>query len=143
MIKFILIRFFHNKFLTLKEDSLTLWLEKIAHAEDYKIDKLDYNFIDANDLLKLNERHLDHDTDTDIITFDYSEGNTVLAEAFISTDALNENACKFSQSIANESLRLIVHALLHCVGYNDKTDQDKKVMREKESFYIDLFHVKH
>ena len=137
-----MIRFFHNKFLTLNEDSLTLWLEKIAHAEDYKIDKMDYNFIDAKDLLKLNERHLDHDTDTDIITFDYSEGNTVLAEAFISTDALNENACKFSQSIANESLRLIVHALLHCVGYNDKTDQDKKVMREKESFYIDLFHVK-
>ena len=137
-----MIRFFHNKFLTLNEDSLTLWLEKIAHAEDYKIDKMDYNFIDAKDLLKLNERHLDHDTDTDIITFDYSEGNTVLAEAFISTDALNENARKFSQSIANESLRLIVHALLHCVGYNDKTDQDKKVMREKESFYIDLFHVK-
>ena len=103
---------------------------------------MDYNFIDAKDLLKLNERHLDHHTDTDIITFDYSEGKTVLAEAFISTDALNENASKFYQSIENESLRLIVHALLHCVGYNDKTDQDKKVMREKESFYIDLFHVK-
>ena len=137
-----MIRFFHNKFLTLKEDALAMWLEKIAHAEDYKIDKMDYNFIDAKDLLKLNERYLDHDTYTDIITFDYSEGNTVLAEAFISTDALNENASKFCQSIENESLRLIVHALLHCVGYNDKTDQDKKVMREKESFYIDLFHVK-
>ena len=137
-----MIRFFHNKFLTLKEDALAMWLEKIAHAEDYKIDKMDYNFIDAKVLLKLNERHLDHDTYTDIITFDYSEGNTVLAEVFISTDALNENASKFCQSIANESLRLIVHALLHCVGYNDKTDQDKKVMREKESFYIDLFHVK-
>ncbi len=137
-----MIRFFHNKFLTLNEDSLTLWLEKIAHAEDYKIDKMDYNFIDAKDLLKLNERHLDHDTDTDIITFDYSEENTVLAEAFISTDALSENSHKFSQSIVNESLRLIVHALLHCVGYNDKTDQDKKVMRKKESFYINLFHVK-
>jgi len=137
-----LIRFFHNKFLTLKEDALAMWLEKIAHAEDYKIDKMDYNFIDAKDLLKLNERYLDHDTYTDIITFDYSEGNTVLAEAFISTDALNENASKFCQSAANESLKLIAHALLHCVGYNDKTDQDKKVMREKESFYIDLFHVK-
>lgn len=137
-----MIRFFHNKFLTLKEDALSLWLENIANLEDFKIDKMDYNFIGAKDLLKLNERHLDHDTDTDIITFDYSEGNTVLAEAFISTDALNENATNLCQSVANESLRLIVHALLHCVGYNDKTDQDKKVMREKESFYIDLFHVK-
>jgi len=137
-----LIRFFHNKLLTLKEDALATWLEKIAHAEDYKIAKMDYNFIDAKNLLKLNKRHLDLDTDTDIITFDYSEGNTVLAEAFISTDALNENSSKFCQSIENELLRLIVHALLHCVGYNDKTDQDKKVMREKESFYIDLFHVK-
>ena len=137
-----MIRFFHNKFLTLKEDELTLWLENIADAEAYKIDKIDYNFIDAEELLKLNERHLDHDTDTDIITFDYSEGNNVLAEAFISTDALNENAHKFSQSTEDESLRLIVHALLHCVGYNDKTDQDKILMREKESFYVDLFHVK-
>ena len=85
---------------------------------------------------------MDHDTDTDIITFDYSEGNNVLAEAFISTDALNENAHNLSQSVENESLRLMAHALLHCVGYNDKTDQDKKLMREKESFYIDLFHVK-
>ena len=137
-----MIRFFHNKFLTLKEDELTLWLENIADAEAYKIDKIDYNFIDAEELLKLNERHLDHDTDTDIITFDYSEGNNVLAEAFISTDALNENAHNLSQSVENESLRLMAHALLHCVGYNDKTDQDKKLMREKESFYIDLFHVK-
>ena len=137
-----MIRFFHNKFLTLKEDELTLWLENIADAEDYIIDKIDYNFIDAEELLKLNKRHLEHDTDTDIITFDYSEGNNVLAEAFISTDALSENAHKFSQSVENESLRLIVHALLHCVGYNDKTDQDKNLMREKESFYIDLFHVK-
>ena len=109
---------------------------------DYTIDKIDYNFIDAEELLKLNKRHLEHDTDTDIITFDCSEGNNVLAEAFISTDALSENAHKFSQSVENESLRLIVHALLHCVGYNDKTDQDKNLMREKESFYIDLFHVK-
>ena len=137
-----MIRFFHNKFLTLNEDTLSLWLENIARAEDYKIDKMDYNFIDAKDLFKLNERHLNHDTDTDIITFDYSKGNTVLAEAFISTDALNENARKLSQSTEKESLRLIVHALLHCVGYNDKTYQDKKSMREKESFYIDLFHVK-
>lgn len=137
-----MIRFFHNKFLTLKEDELTLWLENIADAEDYKIDKINYNFIDAEELLKLNERHLDHNTDTDIITFDYSEGNNVLAEAFISKDALNENARNLSQSIENESLRLIAHALLHCVGYNDKTDQDKKLMRVKESFYIDLFHVK-
>ena len=126
----------------LKEDELTLWLENIADAEDYQIDKIDYNFIDAEELLKLNQRHLDHDTDTDIITFDYSEGNNVLAEAFISKDALNENARNLSQSIENESLRLIAHALLHCVGYNDKTDQDKKLMRVKESFYIDLFHVK-
>lgn len=137
-----MIRFFHTKFLTLEEDSVSSWLEKIANLEDYRIDKMDYNFIGAKDLLKLNERHLDHDTDTDIITFDYSEGNTVLAEAFISTDALNDNARNFSQSSENELLRLIVHALLHCLGYNDKTDQDKKVMREKESFYIDLFHVK-
>ena len=137
-----MIRFFHNKFLTLKEDELILWLENIADAEDYKIDKINYNFIDAEELLKLNERHLDHNTDTDIITFDYSEGNNVLAEAFISKDALNENARNLSQSIENESLRLIAHALLHCVGYNDKTDQDKKLMRVKESFYIDLFHVK-
>mgnify|MGYP005688192083 FL=1 len=126
----------------LKEDELTLWLENIADAEDYQIDKIDYNFIDAEELLKLNQRHLDHDTDTDIITFDYSEGNNVLAEAFISKDALNENAHNLSQSTENESLRLMAHALLHCVGYNDKTDQDKKLMREKESFYVDLFHVK-
>ena len=137
-----LIRFIHQNYLSLEESKLSQWLSDIAKEEGYTIDAMDFNFVDAAQLLLLNTEFLNHDTDTDIITFDYTTGTAVSAEAFISLEAVSNNAKEYSQTIENEQLRLICHALLHCLGYNDKSDQEKKNMRLKEEECINLFHVK-
>lgn len=137
-----LIRFTYDNFLILDESKITQWLSDIAMEEGYTISAMDFNFVDAAQLLSLNQEFLKHDTDTDIITFDYTTGNTVSAEAFISLEAVAENAKKYSQTIENEQLRLICHALLHCLGYNDKSAEEKKHIRSKEDECINLFHVK-
>jgi rRNA maturation RNase YbeY len=107
------------------------------------VDELEYNFVDADTLFTLNKEYLNHDTDTDIITFDYSESKSIKAEVYISCDALRINARIHSQTVESECLRLLTHALLHCLGYNDKTTDEKDRMRSKEESYMNLFHVKH
>jgi rRNA maturation RNase YbeY len=138
-----LIRFNHDKFLSLPEENLALWLNSIVEQEGYIVEELEYNFVDTDTMLSLNQEYLNHDSDTDIITFDYTESNAIKAESYISCDALKKNAKLHAQTIENESLRLLSHALLHCLGYNDKTNEQKELMRSKEEDCINLFHVKH
>jgi rRNA maturation RNase YbeY len=126
-----------------QEADLAHWLKTIALREGYTVDELEYNFVDADTLFTLNKEYLNHDTDTDIITFDYSEGKSIKAEVYISCDALRNNARIHSQTVESECLRLLTHALLHCLGYNDKTTDEKDRMRSKEESYMNLFHVKH
>lgn len=137
-----MIRFLHKDFLTLDDTKLSEWLFEIAKKEHYKIKKLNYNFVDASKLTEMNIKYLDHHTHTDILTFDYSIDNEIIAEAFISYEALEENAQKNNQSVEEETLRLISHALLHCLGYMDKTQNEKKFMRLKEEECMAMFHVK-
>lgn len=115
----------------------------IAVREGYTIEEMEYNFVDADTLFRLNKEYLNHDTDTDIITFDYSDSKAIKAEVYISCDALKTNAEIHAQTAESECLRLLSHALLHCMGYNDKTNEEKEHMRLKEEGYINLFHVKH
>ena len=138
-----MIRFTHKNFLMFQEADLAHWLKTIALREGYTVDELEYNFVDADTLFTLNKEYLNHDTDTDIITFDYSESKSIKAEVYISCDALRNNARIHSQTIESECLRLLSHALLHCLGYNDKTTDEKDRMRSKEESYMNLFHVKH
>lgn len=138
-----LIRFIHDRFLTLSEADLARWLIHIAACEGYTVRELEYNFVDANTMLFLNQKYLNHSTDTDIITFDYTQTKAIIAEAFISYEALKKNARHHSQTVENELLRLLSHGLLHCLGYNDKTTEENKQMRSKEEDCINLFHVKH
>jgi rRNA maturation RNase YbeY len=126
-----------------QEADLAHWLKTIALREGYTVDELEYNFVDADTLFTLNKEYLNHDTDTDIITFDYSESKSIKAEVYISCDALRNNARIHSQTVESECLRLLTHALLHCLGYNDKTTDEKERMRSKEESYMNLFHVKH
>lgn len=122
---------------------MALWLNSIVEHEGYIVEELEYNFVDADTMLSLNQEYLNHDTDTDIITFDYTESKAIKAEAYISCDALKKNAKLHAETIEGESLRLLSHALLHCLGYNDKTNEQKELMRSKEEDCINLFHVKH
>jgi rRNA maturation RNase YbeY len=108
----------------------------------YSIEKLSYNFVSKEDLLKLNKKFLKHNTNTDVITFDYSLNNVLKAEIFISMWAVEASAIELGQSVENEFLRVISHGVLHCMGFKDKTANQIKTIREKEDEFIEMFHVK-
>ena len=111
-------------------------LVDFATEEGFKIDRLDYNFVDSKKMYSLNKDFLNHDTDTDIITFDYSKSKTIIAEVFISSEMMIKNASENTQSIENEAFRLISHGLFHCMGYKDSTGEEKAIMRKKEEEFI-------
>ena len=123
--------------------SVTAWLESCLHHLDVPKAKLMYHFITDEDLLRINQDYLNHNTYTDIITFDYSSADQIEAEVFISTQRMVENATNNSQSIDKELLRLLCHAILHCLGHKDSTEDEKRFMRSKENELMELFHVKH
>ena len=122
--------------------SVTAWLESCLHHLDVPKAKLMYHFITDEDLLRINQDYLNHDTYTDIITFDYSSADQIEAEVFISTQRMEENALNNSQSPDKELLRLLSHAVLHCLGHKDSTEDEKRYMRSKENELMELFHVK-
>lgn len=88
-------------------------------------------------LLKINEQYLNHNYYTDIVTFDYVENSVISGDLFISVDRVKENAAEIGVSFNEELYRVIFHGVLHLCGYKDKTDAEKKVMREKENFYLE------
>jgi len=124
--------------------SITLFQKKIleetivffANKSGFKIEKLEYNFVDLNAMRSLNVDFLNHDNHTDILTFDYSEEKNLIAEVYISLSMMRENAKKYNQSVDNECVRLISHGLFHCLGYKDKTPGEKAVMRKMEEDFI-------
>jgi rRNA maturation RNase YbeY len=108
----------------------------------YSIDRLSYNFISKEAMLSLNIKHLNHSTHTDIISFDYSSNRTRRAVFFGSPWAVSRSADEFSQILVNEMLRVVAHGVLHCLGFNDKSDSDQRLMRREEKKFINMFHVK-
>jgi rRNA maturation RNase YbeY len=118
------------------------WLEECASQENKQIHQITYIFCSDEYLLELNRTHLNHNTYTDIITFDYTEENNLIGEIYISVERIKENAKKYKVSFKEELLRVMIHGLLHLSGYKDKTKQEKKQMREKETEKLGLFHVK-
>ena len=120
---------FQNKIL---EETMVFF----ANKSGFKIEKLEYNFVDLNAMRSLNVDFLSHDNHTDILTFDYSEEKNLIAEVYISVSMMRENAKKYKQSIDNECVRLISHGLFHCLGYKDKTPGEKADMRKKEEEFI-------
>jgi len=120
---------FQNKIL---EETIVFF----ANKSGFKIEKLEYNFVDLNAMRSLNVDFLNHDNHTDILTFDYSEEKNLIAEVYISLSMMRENAKKYNQSVDNECVRLISHGLFHCLGYKDKTPGEKAVMRKMEEEFI-------
>ncbi|MDB2695129.1 rRNA maturation RNase YbeY [Flavobacteriaceae bacterium] len=106
------------------------------------IDQLVYNFVSQEELLEMNQKYLNHTTHTDIISFNYSSKESLRAEFFISLWAVERSAEEESQSVENECLRVVVHGILHCLGFNDASLQEKAKMRTLENNFIDMFHVK-
>ena len=94
------------------------------------------------ELLRINREFLNHNYHTDIISFDYTKNKIIEADFYLSMWAIKNSAKKERQSIEKETLRVIIHGVLHCMGYNDKTSEQVKIMRNKEEEFISLFHVK-
>ena len=114
------------------------WLKMVAGSEMKSIGDVNVIFCSDNYILDINMRYLQHDYFTDIITFDYCEGNTLSGDLFISLDSVRENASFYGSDFDEELHRVIVHGLLHLAGYDDHTDEDIKVMRSKENYYLNM-----
>ncbi len=118
------------------------WLVYLAKTEKKTLDRVVYVFVSDQTLLEMNQTHLQHDTYTDIITFDYSSVKKIEAEIYISIDRVRENAKIHHTTLRNELLRVLAHGLLHCCGYKDKSPKEQSMMRQKEAFYLDHFFKK-
>lgn len=134
---------FVNIPVVLDKKRIKTWLIYSAKVYNATIDKLLYSFVTREHLLSLNQKYLNHNTDTDILTFSYGEVPKIKSEIFISVETANDNAQKYSQSIENELIRLISHGFLHSIGLLDKTPDEKKNMTQEEENMINMFHVKH
>lgn len=119
--------------------SLKTWVNKIAASEKRKINSLAYNFCSDEELWKMNKQFLNHNTYTDIITFDYSEDGHISGEIYISADRVKENAEKLKITFKEELLRVMAHGLLHLCGYKDKSPIQQKQMRAAEERALKLF----
>jgi probable rRNA maturation factor len=127
-------------------DSETLysdWISAVISSEQKKEGEINYIFCDDDYLLEINQQYLNHDTLTDIISFDYSIGNELHGDIFISVERVRENADDFKVSFEDELRRVLAHGVLHYCGYKDKTEADELIMRQKEEEKMQLFHVKH
>jgi probable rRNA maturation factor len=117
------------------------WVGRIIESEGFIAGQIDYVFCTDEYLLQLNQEYLNHDTLTDIITFDYTDRKTISGDIFISTERVEDNAKEFQVDVLNELRRVMSHGILHLVGYGDKSDDEAKLMREKEEEKIKMFHV--
>ena len=118
------------------EDKLSSWISNTISDEGFKEGDINYIFCDEAYLLNLNMEFLDHDTLTDIISFDYTMGKLISGDVYISIDRVRENAKDFNVSFENELSRVMIHGILHYCGYKDKTDRETSEMRSKENYYI-------
>lgn len=126
---------FHD---TINWDKVKTWLIKVAEDEGFSIDKVNIILCDDDYLLKINQSFLNHDYYTDIITFPYSTGHSIESDIFISLERVFENAKEFNVNWEMELMRIIVHGLLHLVGYQDKLEGEKEIMRNKENEALNL-----
>lgn len=120
------------------ESVISDWISGVVVSESFKVGEINYVFCDDEYLHKLNLEFLNHDTLTDIISFDYSVGKVLQGDIFISIERVIDNANDFDVSFSTELKRVIVHGVLHYCGYKDKVEDDAVVMRDKENYYLSV-----
>ncbi|WP_264520006.1 rRNA maturation RNase YbeY [Flavobacterium sp. N1994] len=133
---------YETEFILDNETAFANWLSKVISSEMKNEGEINYIFCDDNYLLEINQQYLNHDTLTDIISFDYSIGNELQGDIFISVQRVRENADDFNVAFDEELKRVMAHGVLHYCGYKDKSEKDEKIMREKEEEKMKMFHVK-
>ncbi|MEZ7498424.1 rRNA maturation RNase YbeY [Flavobacterium sp. Arc3] len=132
---------YENEFNLENEGAITKWLSEVILSEGKKEGEINYIFCDDEYLHKINLEYLNHDTLTDIISFDYTMGNEIGGDIFISVERVQDNASDFKVSFEEELRRVMVHGVLHYCGYKDKGEEDESLMRSKENEKLALFHV--
>lgn len=132
---------YESEFSLEQEDLYASWIENIVLSENKILGEISYIFCDDDYLHTINMQYLNHDTLTDIISFDYTEGDVISGDIFISVERVHDNALDFNVSFDEELKRVLAHGVLHYCGYKDKTDSDAILMRSKEEEKIKLFHV--
>jgi probable rRNA maturation factor len=130
-----------NDFLLDDETIYQDWISKIITSEGFTEGEVNFIFCNDDYLLNINIEYLNHDTYTDIISFDYTVGKLLQGDVFISTERVLENATTFNVSFEDELKRVLSHGVLHYCGFKDKNEDDAKLMRQKEDDKIALFHV--
>ena len=130
-----------NDFELSNQASFIAWLKRCMNLLQMQMGEIHISLMSDEGLLEINKKYLNHDDYTDVITFDYSTQNTIHCDIAISTDRVSENAHNEGVSIENELARVMIHGILHCVGFNDETEDDKRIMRTKENELLKLFHV--
>ena len=124
------------------EQVMSNWISSVISSESFAEGDINYIFCSDDYLHQLNIKFLNHDTLTDIISFDYKVGKELHGDVFISIDRVKDNAEKFDVHFQNELSRVMIHGILHFCGYDDKTDEDKRNMRQKENYYLKLLREK-
>lgn len=115
------------------------WIERVIEFEGFSPGDISYVFCDDDYLLNINKEYLNHDILTDIITFDYTLGKEVHGEIYISIERVKENAETFEVSFEDELKRVMIHGILHLIGYKDKTEEEQSTMRSMEDKCISIF----
>jgi rRNA maturation RNase YbeY len=119
------------------------WISRIIESEGFDEGEINYIFCDDEYLHKINVEYLDHDTLTDIISFDYTVGNLIQGDIFVSVERVKDNANDFNVSFEEELKRVLSHGVLHYCGYKDKSPKEEALMRSKEDEKMQMFHVEH
>lgn len=132
---------YETEFVLDNEEAIANWISKAITSENKTEGEINYIFCDDDYLHKINLEHLSHDSLTDIISFDYTMGNEISGDMFISVERVKDNAIDFNVSFEEELKRVMVHGILHYCGYKDKTEADALLMRTKEDEKIAMFHV--
>jgi rRNA maturation RNase YbeY len=117
---------------------ISSWIKTVILTENKIVGDINVIFCSDNYLYAMNVQHLQHDTLTDIITFNYCESSTISGDIFISIDRVKANSSEYDKPFLNELYRVIIHGILHLIGFDDKSQAEKTIMRSKEDFYLTL-----
>ena len=134
---------YETQFILENESTFEDWISRIIVSEGFEEGEINYIFCDDAYLHKINMEYLNHDTLTDIISFDYTVGNLLQGDIFVSVERVTDNAKDFKVSFDEELKRVLSHGVLHYCGYKDKSPDDEAIMRKKEDEKIKMFHVEH
>ena len=124
------------------EEKISSWIAAFCQTENTSVDSLVFAFFSDEDLKALNTKYLSHDYYTDVISFDESKNNSLNGNIAISVERVADNASKYSVSFEEELRRVMIHGVLHFMGYNDSNENEISVIRKKEDYALSMFHVK-